>query len=561
MIKICNKNNWISRLCEFSDNSMDIRLASGPYLPILSAFAIKLYLFGYPGPRKTSAGLRQVRSIMPIRPDRPLSLYPGFAGLVASLLFLILSCGETREISGDVVFRNINIIDLASGEVLPARNVLLEGDRIAFIDYPEQGNSVTLKAAKSIDATGQYLIPGLWDMHAHPDDPEVWRLQPAEDARNTLLPLFVVNGVTGIRDMGGDIDLVKRWRAAYVQGDLLAPVIYAGGPLLDGPNPMWDGSVGISGPEGVKPVVDSLIALGVDFLKVYSLLPRDTYMDLSAYANEIGFPFAGHVPYTVLPSEAARTGMKSQEHLLEILRECSDPPPKALLDSLDALADPIGRSNGLNTFRLSNYNEGRADSLFTLFRELGTWHCPTLSMWKKNAWYESELEKDRLLLAYLPPYLQAYWTPEVNDHLQHRDRADYIQTKQHLYQRYLHMVGRMQELGVPLLAGTDMGANPLCHPGEGVHNELEALVEAGLTPLEALRTATLNPARFLEIEADYGSVEAGKKADLVILEGNPLESIGQTRNIAYVIRGGQLLDATRLEAIRREIRERNQNEP
>ncbi len=480
--------------------------------------------------------------------------------LAGALLFLASACRKAPEISGDILIRNISVIDLASGEVLPGRSVLLEKDRIRHISDASAEAKVSYAARVRIDGTGRYIIPGLWDMHAHPDDPEVWRMQPTEEARNTLLPLFVVHGVTGIRDMGGDIGLVKRWRAAYEKGDLLAPQIYAGGPLLDGPNPMWDGSVGIAGPEAVKSVGDSLRALGVDFLKVYSLLPRETYMALSDYANETGFPMAGHVPYTVLPSEAARTGMKSQEHLLEILRECADPPPRALLDSLEALGDPIGRSNGLNAFRLATYKEARADSLFALFRDLGTWHCPTLSMWKKNAWYESELEKDRPLLDYLPPYLQAYWTPEVNDHLRNRDRADYIQTKQRLYSRYLQMVGRMQELGVPLLAGTDMGANPLCHPGMGVHNELEAFVEAGLTPLEALRTATLNPALFFGIEADYGTVEAGKKADLVVLEGNPLESIGNTRTIAYVVRDGRLLDAARLEAIRQEIRKQNQRE-
>ena len=474
---------------------------------------------------------------------------------------MLWSCGETREITGDLLIRHVNLIDLSGGEVLPACSVLIANDRIAFILDPSQNSDIRLKAPKSIDATGMYLIPGLWDMHAHPDDPEVWRMQPTEEAKNTLLPLFVVNGVTGIRDMGGDIGLVKRWRAAYEKGELLAPQIVAGGPLLDGPNPMWDGSVGISGPEAVKPVVDSLINQGVDFLKVYSLLPRETYLALSTYANEIGFPFVGHVPYTVLPSEAAQTGMKGQEHLLEILRECADPPPQALLDSLEGLNDRIERSNGLNAFRLATYRESRADSLFALFRELGTWHCPTLSMWQKNAWYESELEKDRPLLEYLPPYLRTYWTPEVNDHLKNRDREAYIAIKQRLYERYLQMVGRMQELGVPLLAGTDMGANPLCHPGEGVHNELEALVEAGLTPLQALRTATLNPAAFLGIEADYGTLETGKKADLVVLGGNPLESIGQTRNIAFVLRDGQLLDAARLSAIRQEILAQNRNEP
>ncbi|NAY91278.1 amidohydrolase family protein [Muricauda sp. JGD-17] len=475
-------------------------------------------------------------------------LYCLLIGLLAS------ACQEKEKLIGDTLISNINIVDVKTGKILPTQDILIDGDHIASI---RPSNTANYAKQSHIDGEGKYIIPGLWDMHAHPDDPEVWRMNPKEEEKERLLPLFVVNGVTGIRDMGGDLNLVKRWQSKYANGELLVPKIFAGGPLLDGPNPMWDGSVGIAGPEQVKYVVDSLIHEGVDFLKVYSLLPRETYLELSRYAQEIDFPFVGHVPFTVLPSEAAATGMKSQEHLLEILKECADKPDEQFLKKLGSIENRIERSNKINDFRLKTFDGFKADSLYSIFKEQGIWHCPTLSMWYKNAWYEQEWGRDLELTELLPPYLQAYWTPEHNDHLQFRDNTDFIKTKQRLYQLYQEMVKNMNDKGVLLLAGTDVGANPLCHPGVGVHNELEALVEAGLTPAEALKTATLNPALFFEITEEYGTVSEGKRADLVLLEGNPLEDINAIRSISNVIRDGRVFDSEKIFEIKKSIQKIN----
>ena len=474
---------------------------------------------------------------------------------ILSICFLVLSCQPKQKLIGDVLLEHVNIVDVELGELILDQNVLIADDKIIAVRSAE--DEVHYEAKTQIKAQGKYLIPGLWDMHAHPDDPEVWRMNPKQEEKDRLMPLFVVNGVTGIRDMGGDIKLAQRWRQMYESKELLAPKIFAGGPLLDGPNPMWDGSVGINGPEEVKQVVDSLIKEGVDFLKIYSLLPRETYLEVSRYANEIGFPFVGHVPFTVPPSEAAETGMKSQEHLLEILKECSDVPSEAFLNEVRALANGIERSNKLNDFRLSTFNVAKADSLYTLFKTYNIWHCPTLSMWHKNAWYESEMENDGELVTYLPPYLKAYWTPEHNDHLQYRDNQTFIETKKRLYNLYLDMVREMNKKGVLFLAGTDVGANPLCHPGVGVHNELEAFVKAGLTPAEALRTATLNPALFFEIQENYGTVAEGKVADLVLLNENPLLDINNTRKINSVVRDGKVLNTNKIEEIKKEIKVAN----
>lgn len=491
-----------------------------------------------------------------VHDHRPLKLNPMKKLLFATALgFLLISCTKKETLSGTILVENVSIVDVETGELLPNQNVLIQGDTI--LDIRTADGNVDYEVGTVIEAEGKFLIPGLWDMHSHPDDPEVWRMNPKQEEKDRLMPLFVVNGVTGIRDMGGDIKLVQRWRSLYKEGKLLAPKIFAGGPLLDGPNPMWDGSVGINSPEEAKQVVDSLIAEGVDFLKIYSLLPRETYLAVSDYANEIDFPFVGHVPYTVPPSEAAQTGMKSQEHLLEILKECSDAPTEEFIASLQVIDDRIERSNRLNDFRLNTFNTSKADSLYGVFKEYDIWHCPTLSMWYKNAWYEDELPKDADLVEYLPPYLKVYWTPEHNDHLQNRDRPAYINIKKRLYRLYLDMVKSMNQKDVMLLAGTDVGANPLCHPGVGLHNELEALTDAGLTPAEALKTATINPALFFEIQEEYGTVSQGKIADLVLLNANPLEDINHIRKIDLVIRDGQVIDSAKIAEIKNSIKAEN----
>ena len=176
-------------------------------------------------------------------------------------------------------------------------------------------------------------------------------------------------------------------------------------------------------------------------------------------------------------------------------------------------------------------------------------------MWQKNAWFEEELQTDQEQFAYLPDYLKTYWTPEHNDHLKYRDNKDFIQLKRDEYQIYLRLTGLMHEAGVKLLAGTDVGANPLCWPGTGVHNELEELVRAGLSPFEALKTATIHPAKFLEIDKFYGSVAKGKIADLVLLKSNPLEDIGAVREIMAVVKDGKLIDSEMRGQMLEEIRD------
>ncbi|MEQ9425545.1 MAG: hypothetical protein RJQ09_14065 [Cyclobacteriaceae bacterium] len=199
--------------------------------------------------------------------------------ILLSSALIVASCESKPPETGTLVIKNVNVVDVRAGQLMAKpKDVLIDGERIRKII-----DSGTLKFEESItvqDGQNKFLIPGMWDMHAHPDDPEIWRMNPTDDEKDKLLTLLVMHGVTGIRDMAGDLKLANRWKKSIDNGELIGPEIFAAGPLIDGPNPMWDGSVGINGPDNVRQVVDSLIADGVDFLKVYSLLPEDIYFEL-----------------------------------------------------------------------------------------------------------------------------------------------------------------------------------------------------------------------------------------------------------------------------------------
>ena len=420
--------------------------------------------------------------------------------LLLLLLFPLVEAGSQQW-----VLENVSVLDVAAGKQMSEpQNLYISQGRILKMTPADLPGAYT--GFERVDLSGKYVIPGMWDMHAHPDDPEVWRMSPVPAQRDLLLPQFVLQGVTGIRDMAGSLSEVQRWRQLGEQGVLLVPEIVACGPLLDGPNPMWDGSLGIADSSRVRPIVDSLILAGADFLKVYSLLPAEIYLPLAAYAKKVDFPMVGHVPFEISPTEAANTGMKSQEHLLEILLECSGRSEDIRSGKLDygALETGLEKYIYRQNLLMETFDSLKFRQLIKVFKENQTWITPTLSMWYKNAWFEQEVVADSALLNTLPQYLRQYWSPEVNDHLKYRYNIDFILLKQRLYEFYQYMVQQLYQAGIMILAGTDMGANPLCFPGIGVHNELEALVSSGISPAHALQTATINPALFLEIDTDYG---------------------------------------------------------
>ena len=413
-------------------------------------------------------------------------------------LFSLLVVQPLGAQENSLAFVHATVIDATGAPAQSNVTVVINGDRITALGKSAE---VTLPAnARIVEATGKFLIPGLWDMHVHWYD-------------EASLPLFIANGVTGARIMWG-MPLHHEWRKEIEQGSLLGPRLLIASTIIDGPNPVWPGSdIASNAVEGRQAVLKAKHD-GADFVKVYSSLPRDAYFAIADEAKVLGLSFAGHVPDSISAEEASAAGQKSIEHLTGVLSSCSIQ---------------------------GAYNSGKAAAVFAEFKTNRTWQCPTLTVLHLSAAEPSVVADVRL--KYMPSELRTYWS-SLNNRFTNRT-SESAASGRSSFQKNLDLVGALQRAGVGILAGTDTG-NPYCFPGFSLHDELGWLVQAGLTPMEAIQAATRNAARFMDREQELGTIQPGKLADLVLLDANPLDDIANTRKIAAVVYGGRLFPKSSL---------------
>lgn len=403
---------------------------------------------------------------------------------------------------------NVTLVDLAGGALRPA-TVLIESSRITGVGAP--GEIQVPQGARTIDGTGKFLIPGLVDMHMH--------LSYVTEA---ALPLLIANGVTGIRDMGGDLDQIDRWRNEIKAGVR----IVRSGPVIDGPR-TEEGKYRViaKNAEEGREAVRSLKKRGVDFIKVYHFLTRDTYFAIADEAKKRQLPFVGHIPNGISPQEAVEAGQRSLEHTAN------------LLQSLISLEKKDGRTQKELTAQAFDTllgNQGTA--LFQAMARNGTMHTPTLVVARSFLLRPELAAKPDERRKYVAGVTKEHWE-KSNPVPQNVSAADMADRKQAL-QRMFEVVRAMRKAGVPMLAGTDPPTRDV-FPGFSLHDELGLLVDAGLTPAEALQSATLNATKCLGVSDSFGTIEKGKVADLVLLEADPLGDIANTRKIAAVVSGGK----------------------
>jgi imidazolonepropionase-like amidohydrolase len=430
----------------------------------------------------------------------------------------------------ELAITHVTVIDTTGGPVQPDMTVIVRDGRIVKL-----GKSEVVHApgdALRVDGSGKYLIPGLWDMHVH----EVFGDWIPRNER-VVPPLFVANGVTGVRDMGGDLDVLKVWRAEVAAGRMLGPRMIIAGPMLDGPVPRFPSSAPVANAADGRRWVDELTHQGVDFIKIQSLVPRDGYFAAAEEARKLGMVFVGHVPDAVRASEASNAGQKSIEHFTGIFEGCT-----TIEDQLIKGPKSLGRN-------VANYDPARAKALIALMAKNQTWQVPTL-VWERGQWLVDDIDLSHdPLIKYAPAAWKDHtWPMFVKDILKDMD-TDPLPVRQKFVQMELDMTLAMFRAGVPFLAGTDTAAGVHIFPGFSLHQELALFVQAGLTPLQALQTATLNPARFMDRLADLGTVERGKLADLVLLDANPLEDIANTRKIRAVVLAGRYFDRRQLDSM------------
>jgi len=353
--------------------------------------------------------------------------------------------------------------------------------------------------------------------------------------KDVTLPLFIANGITGVRDMGGELDVLQQWRKEISAGTLIGPRIVMSGPMLDGPQPRFPSSIAVKTPEDGRKAVDDLKRRGADFIKLQSLIPREAAFAIADEAKKQGISFVGHVPDAVRASEASNAGQKSFEHLIGIF-EGSSP-----------LEDEFIK--GAKTVKqfLATYDPKRAEALFSLLAKNQTWQCPTL-VWERggNLLDETDFAHDTRA-KYVPAYWKDVTWKRFTEQVKHDFNTDDLATRKAFVAKELEVVNAMHRAGIPFLAGTDTPPGVYIFPGFSLHEELQRFVAAGFTPMEALQTATLNPATFLGMEDRLGTIEKGKIADLVLLNANPLEDIRNTQKIEAVVVNGKYLPRSELD--------------
>ena len=455
-----------------------------------------------------------------------------------ALIFLIASVGFAQTI----VFEHATVID-ATG-ALPKKDfsVAVRDGRIVSVKPSVEA----VAGAIAIDATGKFIIPGLWDMHVHITAPQI------------LFPLLVANGVMGVREMysGAALSTIRQWRLLPDAPRLLAPG-FIDGPLMTGNLP---DAVAVANAEQARAAVRALQADGADFLKVYNSVPRGAFLALMQEARAVGIAVAGHVPEEVSPLEASAAGMRSEEHLNNILLNASRDEVRLRAERVATMNDSkIGGAEKLRLLAwpllaglVDTYDEKKAAALFQAFVKNGTWQTPTLAILDGFA---HELDDDFVndpRRRFLPKAWTDNWDPRVIYYLRDQTPAEYEvlhQRMRMLLTRYRKLVGDMHRAGVELLAGTDTNPlNPVV-PGWGLHEELALLAESGLTNMEALQAATRNPARYFGVLDETGTVEEGKSADLILLDADPLEDIRNTQKINTVVMRGHYYSRADLDAM------------
>ena len=434
---------------------------------------------------------------------------------------------------------HVTVVDVAAHEpkaaLKPDQTVVVTGNRVTAIG--RAGRVKVPPGARVIDATGKYLIPGLWDMHVHLFNNTS---RVGTDNKDNYFPLLVANGVTGVLDMWSDPDdlkLVRQWRQEFEAGTLMSPRVAPGSSIVDGVPTFLPNALGVSTPDEARQAVRTLKKAGAGFIKVYWNLSPEAYYAIADEAKKQGIPFAGHVPFSMSAADASDAGQKSIEHLTGIAETCSSKEGEL------RRASASGWTPALAEEMVKTYDEQKCRALFARFARNGTWHTPTIALHRMLTFRAEEEFKKDSRLRYVPADEAQEWLKPASG-----GGRFSAETRRARFRKLLEAVGEMHRAGVPLLAGTDLG-NPFLFAGFSLHDELELFVRAGLTPLQALRTATLNPARYLGMTGSLGTVEKGKLADLVLLDADPLDNIGNTQRVNAVAVNGRLFDRKELDAM------------
>jgi len=449
--------------------------------------------------------------------------------VAASVFIARASSAQTASRRGTVAVTHVTVIDVEQGRRLPDRTVIVEGARITRVG----------PSARE---------PVLWDMHVH------------TVSREIDLPLNLAYGVTGVRDMGGTSDdtlsateswgirwdSLRAWREDVRSGRVPGPRIVAAGVALDGPKPVWRATRSVSTPAEARQVVDSLAREGVDFIKVYGALPRDIFLAVADEVARHRLTFAGHLSTFVSLEDAASAGQRSIEHANAFQRYQYDSTLWSELTAREARPPFPAAERAAYMRRIhATFDTASLDAVARILVRHSTWIDPTLVQLRGFYLPPDTTADGRMRLRYVPPAVHREWVARIGSRSVAEESMAMRRTS---YAHFKTVMRILHRDGVRTLAGSDAW-NPNVIPGSSLHDELALFVDIGMSPLQALQAATLNPARFLGTTDSLGSIAAGKLADLVLLDADPLADISNTTHIRAVLADGRLFDRAALDAL------------
>ena len=440
---------------------------------------------------------------------------------------------------------HVNVIDATGSPAQTDMTVIISGNKI--ISLGKTGKISIPEKANIINGKGKYLIPGLWDMHFH-----AFQSLFKSDYRFTLC---IANGVTGLREMWTHMDEMQQvnlWRKQFYEQPGTIPRFGAAGTMIDGVPSVWEGSDTATTAESARLLVRKIKESGSEFVKVYDNLPRTAYFALADECKKQNIPFAGHVPGFILLKEAADAGQQSIEHLTGLHPSFYHTCP--LDEVIKALPGEIAAGSPyvpLMQQGLELCDEQKALAIFRHLAEKQVWQCPTLVALRATRPFDENVLFNDPRMKYISLPERQRWETRTGARLKARTQEQKDKEKIFL-EKAMAVISQMKKAGIQFLAGVDV-PNHYLYPGFSLHEELALLVEAGLTPMEALQAATINPAKFLGITDSLGTIEKGKIADLVLLDANPLTDIHNTQMINAVFVNGKYLPKEILKQMLQEV--------
>lgn len=458
--------------------------------------------------------------------------------LLLAALIALIAVPATAKTAADLLIRHATIVDVENARLLPDQAVATSGNRIVAVG-PDAEIAANWHAPKTVNAQSRYLIPGLWDMHVHfGGGPDLLAENKA------LLPLYVAHGITTVRDASGDLPYdVLDWRAEIANGKLFGPTLLSSGPKIEGVKPVWRGTLEAGSRADVDAAIEKLRALNVDFVKITdSTLTPELFLYAVSKARAAGLNTSGHIPMALTVGQAVDAGLSSIEHI-DYAYKAGVKSEAAI--AADFAAGKIDRAEATRQLD-GGFDPATAMASYRHLAAKGVSVTPTLNGGRIIAFLDQDDHANDAYLAYIGPKLRATY----NWRIERAAKADAagIARRHANYARGAAVLPMLQAAGVSIMAGTDAGfLNSFNYPGIGLHDEIALFVENGLTPAQALQSATrAGPAWFNQLDR-YGSIAPGKAADMVLLNANPLADIAATRAIEAVILRGQLQDRPALD--------------